>query len=64
MNLFVVTFNEYERYESDYTEIRAVFDTQEKATDYINNHKNEVYDCTFTGAYFGILPLELNKEIN
>lgn len=64
MKVYVVTHNTWETCESDTTLLRAVFDSEYKAIEYVADHSNEVYEViNREGAYFYIQPVELNEVL-
>jgi len=52
MIVYVVTYNFWERHEYDCTELRAVFDTEQQALDYVKNHSHEIAGTSSTGKSY------------
>jgi len=64
MMLYVVTYNSWEAYENNLTQLRAVFDTEQQALDYVKDHSSEIcLDYKSSGSFFEIEPVELNKVL-
>jgi hypothetical protein len=59
MKVFIVMFNEYYRQEYDRSSFRKVFDSIEKAEDYIENNSGEVIDKGYQDHSFEIIEREV-----
>jgi hypothetical protein len=63
MKLYVVNYCSWEDYERDFTQLRGVFDSEEKAIEYIGKHQDEIEDEPSFGSCFETWVVELNEEL-
>lgn len=59
MKVYVVKFHEWCDHEYNHKKIRKIFDSMEKASSYISEHKDEEYDDNYHGQEFQIEVLEV-----